>query len=94
MYKVAEDLKYALSNEQAFFAPYNQGRSAKALAEIGYKSSEVLSAWLDHLLRKLKEDKSTKYAEPPTFEHQVYGSMKNLDAREYIYQGFQDSQEF
>ena len=86
--KVAEYIKFGLTSDSAFFSPKNMARSARALGNIGYKNTEVQQLWLDHLQRRLAQDKSTRYASPPTFDHQVYGSIKNFDPRHYVFQGF------
>jgi hypothetical protein len=88
MVKVVEDLKFGLTNGHAFFSPHNMARSSRALAEIGYKHSDLQSLWLSHLNQRLKEDNSTKYVSPPSFEQEIYGSMKNFDPRYHIFQGF------
>lgn len=94
MDKVAQDVKFGLTHESVFFSPKNMARSSRALAEIGYKNTEVISAWLTHLQQKLEEDGTTKYTSVPDFESVVYGSMKNFTPRYYVFQGFQDDQEF
>ena len=53
MYKLAEDLKFGLSNSQAWFSPQDMARSSLALAKIGYKNTEVQSMWLAHLQNRL-----------------------------------------
>lgn len=88
MDKLAEDIKFGLTHEFAFFSPKNMGRSSRALAEMGYKNTEVIDAWLKYLLRKLNEDSKTIYTAPPTYEQVVYGSMKGFAPRYYIFQGF------
>lgn len=49
MEKVAEDVKWGLSHEFAFFSPKNMARASKALGEIGYKNTEVIDLWLKNL---------------------------------------------
>jgi len=49
MNKVAEDVKFGLTNEAVFFSPKNMARSARSLGEIGYKHTEIVSLWLEHL---------------------------------------------
>lgn len=94
MDKLAEDIKFGLTHEFAFFSPKNMGRTARALAEMGYKNTEVIDAWLKCLHKKLTEDGTTQYTTPPTYEQVVYGSMKGMAPRYYVFQGFQDSVEF
>lgn len=94
MNKVAEDVKFGLTHESVFFSPFNMARSARALAEMGYKNTEIIAAWMNHLEEKLHEDGSTKYTSPPLFDDVVYGSMKNMIPRTYVFQGFQDNEEF
>jgi hypothetical protein len=49
MEKLASDIKFGLTNEFAFFSPKNMGRTARALAEFGYKNTDVISTWLETL---------------------------------------------
>lgn len=69
MYKFAEDLKFGLSSPQSWFSPNEMARSARALASIGYKNTEVQTLWLQSLEARLAEDSQTKYVSPPNFEH-------------------------
>jgi hypothetical protein len=86
MDKLAEDIKFGLTHEFAFFSPKNMGRAARALAEMGYKNTEVIDAWLKCLHKKLAEDGSkTQYTTPPTYEQVVYGSMKGMAPRYYVF---------
>lgn len=85
MDKLAEDIKFGLTHEFAFFSPKNMGRTSRALAEMGYKNTEVIDAWLKCLHKKLLEDGSTQYTAPPTYEQVVYGSMKGFAPRYYIF---------
>ena len=49
MEKLASYIKFGLTNEFAFFSPKNMGRTARALAEFGYKNTDVISTWLETL---------------------------------------------
>lgn len=85
MEKVAEDLKWGLTHEFAFFSPANQGRAAKALGEIGYKNTEVIDLWLKNLHQKLADDGTIKFTSVPEFEKVVYGGMKGFNPKHYVF---------
>jgi hypothetical protein len=46
MDKIAEDIKFGLTNETVFFSPNNMARSSRQLGELGYKNTELISIWL------------------------------------------------
>jgi len=94
MEKLAEDIKWGLTHDFAFFSPANQARASKALGEIGYKNTEIIDSWLKNLHQKLNENGEVKFSENPDFETIVYGGIKGFNPRHYVFQGFQNDAEF
>lgn len=94
MEKLAEDIKWGLTHDFAFFSPANQARASKALGEIGYKNTEIIDSWLKNLHQKLNENGEVKFSENPEFETIVYGGIKGFNPRHYVFQGFQNDAEF
>ena len=47
MEKVAMDLKFGLTSENAYFSSNNMGRISRNLGEIGYKNTELISLWVE-----------------------------------------------
>jgi hypothetical protein len=53
MEKVAEDIKFGLTNDFVFFSPHNMGRASRELGQLGYKNTEIIRTWLKTLHVKL-----------------------------------------
>lgn len=49
MEKVAMDLKFGLTSENAYFSSNNMGRISRNLGEIGYKNTELISLWFEKI---------------------------------------------
>ena len=56
MDKVAEDLKFGLTNDHAYFNPSNMPKSSRELDRLGYKNTEVISLWLEKITRMLSPE--------------------------------------
>ena len=97
MDKGANDLKYGLDpNPNAFFSPHNLARVSRELGTLGYKNTELMPLWfqkLDMLIGRPTMDDHIANAKVP-FGQAMFGGMKGIVPRHYIYQGFSDSQEF
>lgn len=98
--KVAEDLKYALTDKPTRpFTPYNLARVARELGIMGYKNTEIIPIWLDRVnglyRRTVGIDPFVDYEEAKIpLEDSMYGGAEGVVAKHYIFQGFQSSDEF
>ena len=95
MDKVAQDLMFAFEKPQhANFGGENMARVSRSLGELGYKNTDLITAWfnrLDQLVRKqMPEDDLSKSAQ---FHKAVYGGagFENFESRHYVYKGFESS---
>lgn len=95
MNKVADDLKFGLTNESAFMSAHSLGQISRELGSLGYKNSELFEVWFDKLTQMYSErNEQSKFMAGPSYEKSVYGNMTNFEPRHYIYQGYQTSNEF
>lgn len=84
MEKIASDLKFALTSDNAFLSATNMGRISRKLGEVGYKNTELIPLWFEKINSMLIKKKQ-KFVAGPTFESAMFGSMKNFIPRHYIY---------
>lgn len=49
MNKVADDIKFALTNQSAFTSAHSLGLISRELGALGYKNTELLDIWFDKL---------------------------------------------
>ena len=84
MDKVAEDLKFALSdNPNIYFSPYNLAKVAREVGELGYKNTEVIPLWFDKLdamhRRAIGVDPSIDYEKSKiSLQDHMFGSQKGF----------------
>jgi hypothetical protein len=85
MTKVADDLKFGLTSENAFFSAYNMGKVSRNLGVIGYKNTDIIPLWFEKINEKLENRGRTTMVAGPSFDTAVYGGMKNFTPRHYVY---------
>ena len=95
MAKMADDIIFACQEEQ-YFSPWHMQQSARIMGEIGYKNNDMIAAQIQKVEFMLAERETDQLRKPldRTWEQTVYGGMENLYPKHYVYNGFQDNEEF
>lgn len=95
--KVTEDIRFGLDpNPNVFFSPYNLAKVSRELGQLGYKNTDLMPLWFDKIDAMLACPGTEDYIKGASvsFDQAQVGGMLNYTSRHYIYQGFNDSQEF
>jgi hypothetical protein len=98
MYKVAEDIKYTLSDEQ-YISAHHLAALSRTLGQLSYKNTEIIPKWFEKINHMVEEkfDESNTVRDPDTqkiFDTAIYGSYLGQKPRHYIYQGHEFNEEY
>jgi len=85
MNKVSDDLKFGLTNENAFFSAHSMGEVSRQMGLIGYKNTDLMPLWFEKINTMIENRGRTQMQAAPEFETIVYGGMKNFIPRHYIF---------
>jgi hypothetical protein len=94
MQMLASHIKEALTDEH--FNHHFMGNASRQLGAIAYKDTEIIQKYFDklHSMLNERENGGIKPKDPLDFEQAVYGSFLNFVPRHYVFDGFENSQEF